>query len=233
MFETLYTIAIANVKPIWLSPYCDALLSDCIQYLWRRESLCGYWGIGREVQLLSMSQILIQVIYWRTETKFLTYSTLAHWGRDKMAAILLTTFFLNENVYIWLKISLKFVPKFWINNMPALVQIPAWPRPGDKPLSGPIMFSLLTHLCVTRPQRFNWVAPESCWSKLIIFYFLILSWYIKHFLRNSSDVIVMPSGNMSSACHQLNQCWPGSLSTYGSPGRNELNLRWTIGYITS
>ena len=31
----------------------------------------------------------------------------------------------------------------------------AWRRPGAKPLSEPMMVSLLTHLCVTRPQRVN------------------------------------------------------------------------------
>ena len=41
--------------------------------------------------------------------------------------------FLNENVSIAIKISLKFVPKGPINNIPALVQIMAWHRPGDKP----------------------------------------------------------------------------------------------------
>ena len=56
--------------------------------------------------------------------------------------------FLNENV----KISLKFVHKGPINNIPALVQIMAWHRPGDKPLSEPMVGSLLTHICVTRPQ---------------------------------------------------------------------------------
>ena len=60
--------------------------------------------------------------------------------------------FLNEKVWISIKISLKFVPKSQINNIPALVQIMAWRRPGDKPLSEPIMVSLLTHICVTRPQ---------------------------------------------------------------------------------
>ena len=59
---------------------------------------------------------------------------------------------LNENVWIALKISLEFVPKVRINNNPALVQIMAWRRPGDKPLSQPMMVSLLTHICVTRPQ---------------------------------------------------------------------------------
>ena len=60
--------------------------------------------------------------------------------------------FLNENVRISIKISLKFVPKGPINNNPALVQIMAWRRPGDKPLSETMMVRLLTHICVTRPQ---------------------------------------------------------------------------------
>ena len=47
--------------------------------------------------------------------------------------------FLNENVWISLKISLKFVPMVRINNIPALVQIMAWHRPGGKPLSEPMM----------------------------------------------------------------------------------------------
>ena len=63
--------------------------------------------------------------------------------------------FLNENVRILIKISLKFVPKGPINNIPALVQIMAWRRPGDKPLSEPVMFSLLTHICITRSQWVN------------------------------------------------------------------------------
>ena len=63
--------------------------------------------------------------------------------------------FLNENVLISIKISLKFVPKGPINNIPVLVQIMAWRRPGDKPLSEPRMVSLPTHICVTRPQWVN------------------------------------------------------------------------------
>ena len=58
--------------------------------------------------------------------------------------------FVNENVRISIKFSLKFVPKGPINNIPALVQIMA--RPGDKPLSETAIVILLTHICVTRPQ---------------------------------------------------------------------------------
>ena len=70
--------------------------------------------------------------------------------------------FLNENVWILIKISLKFIPKGPINNIPALVQIMAWRRSGDKPLSEPMMVRLLTHICVARPQ---WINP--CHVELI------------------------------------------------------------------
>ena len=60
--------------------------------------------------------------------------------------------FLNKNDSISTTTSLKFVPKGPINNIPALVQIMAWRRPRDKLLSEPMMVSLLTHICVTRPQ---------------------------------------------------------------------------------
>ena len=77
----------------------------------------------------------------------------------------------NENIWILIKILLKFVPKGPINNIPALVQIIAWRHPGDKPLSEPMMVSLLTHICVTRPQWVNELWPSDntyhrSWSTL-------------------------------------------------------------------
>ena len=60
--------------------------------------------------------------------------------------------FMNENVRIAIEISLKFVPKDPINNIPALIQIMAWRRSGDKPLSEPMMDNLLVHILVSRPQ---------------------------------------------------------------------------------
>ena len=53
--------------------------------------------------------------------------------------------FFNENIWISINISLKFVPKGPINNNLALVQIMAWRLLCDKPLSKPMLFSLLTH----------------------------------------------------------------------------------------
>ena len=69
--------------------------------------------------------------------------------------------FLNENVWIPIEISLKFVPRGSINNNRTLFQIMAWRPPGDKPLSEPMMVSSLTHICVTRPQ---WVKIQSSFA---------------------------------------------------------------------
>ena len=54
----------------------------------------------------------------------------------------------------WLRFHWSVFPRIQLikNNIPALVQIMAWRRPGDKPLSETMMVSLLTHICVTRPQ---------------------------------------------------------------------------------
>ena len=59
-----------------------------------------------------------------------------HFAEDILKWILL-----NKNVWIPIKISLRFVPKGRINNIPALVPIMAWCPPGDKPLSEPMMVS--------------------------------------------------------------------------------------------
>ena len=60
--------------------------------------------------------------------------------------------FVNENVWIPIKISLKFVSRGPINITQALVHLMAWRRPGDKPFSEPMVARLLTHICVVRPQ---------------------------------------------------------------------------------
>ena len=63
--------------------------------------------------------------------------------------------FLNENAWIPIKDSLRFVPKGPINNIPSLDQVMTWGSLDDKLLSEPMMASLLTYICVTRPQWVN------------------------------------------------------------------------------
>ena len=63
--------------------------------------------------------------------------------------------FRNENAWISIMISVKFVPKGPINSITALVQILALRRPGDKLLSEPMIVNLPTHICVTRSRWLN------------------------------------------------------------------------------
>ena len=90
------------------------------------------------------------------------------------------TFFIQENVFESLvceTATILFRGR-WVNSIPALVQIMAWCRPCDKPLSEPKMVSWPTHICVTRPQWVdisysvkvfyldtNFTRVCSCWSK--------------------------------------------------------------------
>ena len=65
--------------------------------------------------------------------------------------------FVNENVWISIEISLKFVPRGPINNILVLVQMMACCWPDVKPLSEPAMVQLLTHICITLPQWVNFL----------------------------------------------------------------------------
>ena len=75
---------------------------------------------------------------------------------------ILKRIFLREYVRVSVSISLIFVPNGQNNYIPSLVQIMAWRRSGDKPLSEPMVVSLLTHICVTRPQWVNQFMPYEC-----------------------------------------------------------------------
>ena len=106
--------------------YCLTLSVRGADQIWKAESITRLLIIWLQVFARSLAAMI-----------------LTHWGRDNMAIISQTTFsnafFLNENVWLSLKISLKFVPEFRIENIPTLIQIMAWRRPGDKTLSEPMM----------------------------------------------------------------------------------------------
>ena len=82
---------------------------------------------------------------------------LTHCGRDKMDAISQTTF---SSIFSWMKMvefRFKIHWSLFLRVQLTIFQIMAWRRPGDKPSSEPMMVSLLTHICVTRPQWFNFL----------------------------------------------------------------------------
>ena len=92
-------------------------------------------------------------------------NTLRRWMDADFADDIFTCILINENCCILITFSLKYVRKDLIDNNPSLVQIMAWRRSGDKPLSEPMMVNLSTHICVTRPQ---WVTKISLFDYLSI-----------------------------------------------------------------
>ena len=87
-----------------------------------------------------------------SEHCYILCPALTHLPLDKVALISQTIF---SYAFSWMKnfvFWLKFVPKGQINNNPVLVKIMIYRHPGDKPLAKPMMVSLLTQICVTRPQ---------------------------------------------------------------------------------
>ena len=99
--------------------------------------------------------------FFLSDTVIITLNTLRprQDGRH-LADDIFTCIFLNENCCNLIKFSLKYVRKGPIDNYLALVPIMAWRRLGDKPLSEPMMISLPTHICVTRPQWVNFAASR-------------------------------------------------------------------------
>ena len=119
---------------------------------------------GRDRRLVVMHAIV--VLLARHNEENISYNTPINSLRPRrdrrhFADDIFKCIFLNGNVWISINISLKVVPKGPINNIPALVEIMAWRRPGDKPLSEPRMVNLPTHICVTRPQ---WVKRHASFS---------------------------------------------------------------------
>ena len=115
----------------------------------------------------------------------------------------------HQQVQFWTMTMCSFLEFFQkstiltVNNIPALVQIMAWHRPGDKPLSEPMMVRLPTHICVTRPQ---WVkmgislkTTESWDCHIFILGFPIL-------VRQSYTDMSPDSSNVSFIYNGENQC---------------------------
>ena len=83
--------------------------------------------------------------------------------------------FFNENVWISIKISVKFVPKGPINNITALVQTMAWRRSGDKPLSEPMMVIFTDAYMRNSASMNKWFYLWECWTSVVISSFIW--WY--------------------------------------------------------
>ena len=121
----------------------------------------------QSLSIASLTLTNVVILSIMSVTHFYINSLSPRPNRRHFADDIFRCIFENENELISSRISLKLVPKVRINNSPALVQIMAWRRPGDKPLSEPMMVSLVTHICVTRPQWVNHVFVVPIRSKSV------------------------------------------------------------------
>ena len=92
----------------------------------------------------SLQNVIFKVPIWTKAYK--AFYTL--WPRQngwQFPDNILKCIFLTENIWISIKISLKFLPKGPFINTTTFVQVMAWQWPGTMPLSEPMMVSLLSH----------------------------------------------------------------------------------------
>ena len=83
--------------------------------------------------------------------------------------------FLNEDVWILFKISLKFVLESSIDNKSSLVQVMAWCQAGAKPLPDPMM-AQFNNICVAKPQCVSLFLHEFCLLYSVVLGPLVFSW---------------------------------------------------------
>ena len=90
--------------------------------------------------------------------------------------------FMNEKVWLFIPILLKFVPRVPIDNKSALVQIMAWCRSGNKPLSEPMMVYLtdtyMRHSASMSQPLSGWISFTKTWNTLAVFLFSIIFQYL-------------------------------------------------------
>ena len=118
-----------------------------------------YGSTTRQTQYVIKRNYYVEILFRRNNYAFITYYVCWDWTTKMLfntlrprqndrhfADDIFKRIFFNENVWISIQISLKFVPKGPINIIPAMFQIMAWRRPGDKPLSEAMLVCLLTHI---------------------------------------------------------------------------------------
>ena len=152
------TKTVWSLKSVWLliSLTSDTAALQCCSLNF--SIICKLHKISQQsttfAEVLKMVQVLIQRLIFMFQTKSLSASddsfslqydyslgnsSLSGQNGRHFADGIFRHIFLNENVRISIQVSLKFVPKGSIDNKWALVQVMAWRRTGDKPLSEPML----------------------------------------------------------------------------------------------
>ena len=126
MFLILYTV--------WCHYTCNTV--NYLQYLHNRHRITWLRVRGMGCLLWVQTDVLLQL--WQYCMQHHVNSSPPGQNGRHFDAIF-KGIFLNENDSVPIQISPKFVPKSPIDNKPALVQVMAWRRTGDKPLPEPMM----------------------------------------------------------------------------------------------
>ena len=109
--------------------------------------------------------------------------------------------FLNENVWISITVSLEFIPKGPINNVPSLVQIMAWRQSGDKPLSEPLMVDFFMHMSLYINELTHWPLLD-----LVVILKLVVFKLISRSVFGAFPV-KLPSGECHKTSLWIGQHW--------------------------
>ena len=96
------------------------------------KTVCIFLGIYCRKKMPCLKELKLKQGYQSLLYTLRPRQTHSHFADDTFKWI-----FLNENLWISLKIFLKFIPKVQINNTPSLVRIMAWCLSGAKALSEP------------------------------------------------------------------------------------------------
>ena len=147
------------------------------------------------VQIMPRMESILLIIFLAIYgTVFLSWSVyaLSHIIRDKngchFADNIFKHIFLNDYVRITIQISPKFVSECSNDNNPALVYMIAWHRPGDKPLSEPMLTRLTDKfVCGTRGKWVNDGSDQIGGIMVLaycchIFHEIVVSLYSAHLL---------------------------------------------------
>ena len=114
-----------------------------------------------------------------------------------------------DHVWISVKISLKFVLKGPINNIPALVQIMAWHRPGHKPLSESMLVGSLmpisSHGLNELKVLQDFVRFQQTWCHLVKKVMQVHQWPEKRDEENVQNFVVstMPADGLALSCARV------------------------------
>ena len=100
-------------------------------------------------------------------------------------------------MHFWMKMH-----KFWfhlnlfslINNIPVLVQITDWCQPGNKPLSEPIMVSLVIHQILT-------------WWNIFIKIFLLIPSYLNTEIVQTFQLSLITDMDLFTLHIKYHDCW--------------------------